>query len=355
MTLYTWSKTAANNATADATINWAEGQAPATVNNSSRAEMSAVAKARDDWSGTLTTGGTSTAYTLTTNQVFTTAALMSGAMICFIPHATNGASPTLAVDGLTARAINVSTGVAVPTGALLIGTPYVVTYIHATTEFILQGELAVLQNNSVATASIANDAVTDAKLRDSGALSVIGRSVNSSGDPADISATAASGAVFRESGSALGFGTLAAAAFADATISYARLVAAATAAQSDQETGTSTTTIVTPGRQHFHAAHPKAAAKITVAGGVPTLQTSTDYNITSVADMALGRVEITLATDFSDSQWICNESVEASFNNHGAIEVGSQTAGTVILQNMNHVGNYLDPSAYHMIGTGDHA
>lgn len=138
-----WSKTAATNATADSNVNWAEGMAPSAVNDSARAEMASVAKFRDDISGTVTTGGTSTAFTMTTNQGFASAAAMSGAMLCFIPHATSGAAPTLAVDGLTARAINVSTGVAVPTGALILGTPYVVTYIHASTEFILQGAVAV--------------------------------------------------------------------------------------------------------------------------------------------------------------------------------------------------------------------
>src|SRR2546430_705143 len=53
MPLYKWSKTAANNATADSTINWAEGMAPSAVNDSARAEMAAVAKWRDDISGTL--------------------------------------------------------------------------------------------------------------------------------------------------------------------------------------------------------------------------------------------------------------------------------------------------------------
>lgn len=141
MTLFNWSKTAATNATADATINWAEGQAPSSVNDSARALMAAVKKYVDDNAGTITTGGSSTAYTVTTNQVFTTAALMSGARICFIPHTTSGAAPTLAVDGLTARAINSSTGSAVATGALIAGTPYVVTYIHASTQFILNGVL----------------------------------------------------------------------------------------------------------------------------------------------------------------------------------------------------------------------
>lgn len=63
---------------------------------------------------------------------------------------------------------------------------------------------------------------TNAKLRNSGALSVIGRSANSSGVPADISASAASGAVLRESGSVLGFGTIATAGIADNAVTDAK-------------------------------------------------------------------------------------------------------------------------------------
>lgn len=74
-----------------------------------------------------------------------------------------------------------------------------------------------------AAATIANDAVSDAKLRESGALSVIGRSANSTGNPADISATPASAAVLRESGSVLGFGTVATAGIADEAITYAKI------------------------------------------------------------------------------------------------------------------------------------
>lgn len=43
MGLWNWSTTAANNATADPSINWQEGQAPSTVNDSARAMMAAVA------------------------------------------------------------------------------------------------------------------------------------------------------------------------------------------------------------------------------------------------------------------------------------------------------------------------
>ena len=43
MSLGQWSTTAANNATADPAINWQEGQAPSTVNDSARAMMAAIA------------------------------------------------------------------------------------------------------------------------------------------------------------------------------------------------------------------------------------------------------------------------------------------------------------------------
>ena len=74
-----------------------------------------------------------------------------------------------------------------------------------------------------AAATIANNAVNDAKLRDSGALSVIGRNVNTGGDPADISASAGSGAVLRESGSTIGFGTVATAGIADDAVNDAKI------------------------------------------------------------------------------------------------------------------------------------
>lgn len=65
--------------------------------------------------------------------------------------------------------------------------------------------------------------VTSAMLRNSGALSVVGRSANSAGVPADVSATAASGAVLRESGSTIGFGTIATAGITDAAVTYAKI------------------------------------------------------------------------------------------------------------------------------------
>lgn len=56
--------------------------------------------------------------------------------------------------------------------------------------------------------TIAANAVTDAKFRQSGALTVVGRAGNTTGDVADIGPAASSGDVLRRSGASLGFGTI---------------------------------------------------------------------------------------------------------------------------------------------------
>jgi hypothetical protein len=58
------------------------------------------------------------------------------------------------------------------------------------------------------TLSVATNGISDTLLRDSAALSVIGRSANSTGDPADIAA-ASDHQVLRRSGTAVGFGAVA--------------------------------------------------------------------------------------------------------------------------------------------------
>lgn len=135
---YLWSRAAGANATADSNVNWAEGQAPSSVNDSARNMMASLAGYRDDISGAIVTAGTSTAYTVTSYEVFDTLAHLSGQMIAFTPHATNGASPTLNVDGLGAKAIITSPGVVVQAGVLIAGSPYVALYDNVQTAFILQ-------------------------------------------------------------------------------------------------------------------------------------------------------------------------------------------------------------------------
>ena len=114
MAFWSWSRTAANNANADNTINWAEGQSPSSVNDSARAMMAALAAFRDDAAGAIATGGTSTAYTVTSYETFDTLAHMANQVVAFVPHATNGGTTTLNVDGIRTRACPSSANIVEP-------------------------------------------------------------------------------------------------------------------------------------------------------------------------------------------------------------------------------------------------
>lgn len=141
MTFWKWSKTAASNGSADSTCPFPEGMSPAALNDGARGMMAAAAKYRDDIAGAIVTSGTSTAYTVSSNQSFDTLAHLDGAMIAFTPHTTSGGTTTLNVDGLGAKALRSGPSVELPSGTLVQGTPYVVTYSNADSAFYLHGFL----------------------------------------------------------------------------------------------------------------------------------------------------------------------------------------------------------------------
>ena len=87
------------------------------------------------------------------------------------------------------------------------------------------------------------------------------------------------------------------AAIAANTAAIAAITPATPATQADQEAATSTTTMVTPGRQKYHPAHPKAWAYVTQSAGTYTLQSS--FGISGISKAATGRVDLTLSTAFS--------------------------------------------------------
>jgi hypothetical protein len=87
----------------------------------------------------------------------------------------------------------------------------------------LTGDVTAGPGSGSQTATIADNTVSNAKLRDSFPLSVIGRSANSTGDPADIDTTAGSSEVLRESGGVLGFGTVVAAGIANDAITTLKI------------------------------------------------------------------------------------------------------------------------------------
>lgn len=74
----------------------------------------------------------------------------------------------------------------------------------------------------IADATSTTTGITNSKLRQSAALSVIGNSTNATAAPADIAA-ANDGEVFRRSGTALGFGLLNTANIADSAVTTAKI------------------------------------------------------------------------------------------------------------------------------------
>lgn len=133
------------------------------------------------------------------------------------------------------------------------------------------------------------------------------------------------------------------------------------ASQAEMEAGSSTSVVVTPGRQHFHPGHPKCWGKTTVSGGTPTLQNS--YNITSITDTATGRLTWTIATDFSSANWAFLGSVERANTTttvanarDDCLRNATQAAGALEHECWDKAATnnaLADPASWFMCGLGD--
>ncbi len=142
------------------------------MNDAGRGVMAAVASWRDDVSGLLVTGGTSTAYTVTTNQGLP-ATPNDGQMIAVSFHTGNGATPTLQVDGGLAFPIQTAPGIALPTGTVT-NTSYQLKFKSSASAWVLFGAgIAALAENvaagSVINAGLANMAAWTIKLNNTNA------------------------------------------------------------------------------------------------------------------------------------------------------------------------------------------
>lgn len=177
-----WSKTAATNNTADGAVNWQEGQAPSSVNNSARGMMAAIAKWRDDLNGTVVTSGSSTAYVATSNQGF--ASLNAGIEITCQFDEDCGATVTLNVDGLGAKPLRSAANVELVAGAIKGGSIHRATYFTSNSgEWILHDvNPTIIAAGQVVTASITDKNVTYAKIQDVSASSkILGRKTAAAG------------------------------------------------------------------------------------------------------------------------------------------------------------------------------
>jgi hypothetical protein len=83
----------------------------------------------------------------------------------------------------------------------------------------------------------------------------------------------------------------------DGALSAASVTGAMVAAQAGMETGTSTTTVVTPGRQQYHPSAAKVWVAVTFSGGTPSAAAS--YGISSITDTSAGKVTVNPSVAFS--------------------------------------------------------
>lgn len=313
-----WSQTAATNAAADSTVNMAEGMAPSAVNDGMRALMASAAKYRDDTAGSLLTGGTSTAYTLTSNQDFSSLSVLNGQELKVRFHTANGASPTLSVDSQTAAPIQVDASNAVGTGAIIENSIWSVTYDNSIPAFILNGAA------TVQTGGIANSAVTTAKIA-AGAVATA--------NLADTAVTTAK--------------------ITDANVTYAKMqnvtngkvlgnFSGSGAAPSEYSLGNnlavSSTTLDTK-------YGPKAWVTFTLSGTTVTIQKS--FNITSVVRISTGRFTITFINAMTDAYYVptCLVQGVGGDSLFGAIHFGT-TPGTssFVLDIITGSGSDIDPA-----------
>lgn len=101
--IYDWSLLAANNANADSDINWAEGQAPSTVNNSARFMMQRIKEMLADFGATTAVGGSANVLTFSAESAFTS--YVDGIRLAFRASADNTGAVTFNVNAVGAKPI----------------------------------------------------------------------------------------------------------------------------------------------------------------------------------------------------------------------------------------------------------
>lgn len=135
-----WDVAAANNNSA-APNGWPENMPYSDVNNSARENMAAAARLYADVNGTLTSGGSANAYTLTPNR--TISAYASGLTFKFKANHSSTGAATINVSALGAKGLKTPDGGALPAGYIKQDQYYQVFYQG--TYFIVQSDLVAIQ------------------------------------------------------------------------------------------------------------------------------------------------------------------------------------------------------------------
>ncbi len=347
--IISWSQTAASNATADSAVNMAEGMAPSAVNDGIRALMASAAKYRDDISGALLTAGSSTAYTLTTNQTFASLSAMSGHTVVFEMDETSGASPTLNVDSLGAKALKSVSGTTLPTGYLLQGGIYAATYSNADNEWVVHGvpgslgTLAALAVTALTIGTSITPTSSDGSALGSGSLMFSDLFLASGGvinfNNGDVTAT--------HSANALAFAGASSGYTFDAAVTVTGALAASgdfaiatnkfTVASASGNTAVAGTLAVTGATTLTGALTASNAAGITAENtikarvcfqGDGTVSINSSFNVTSVTDNGVGDYTINFTNALPDANYALVGSTQSISltNAQGVVNIAASSA-----------------------------
>jgi hypothetical protein len=120
------------------------------------------------------------------------------------------------------------------------------------------------------------------------------------------------------------------------------------AVQSDQETATSTATVVTPGRQQYHPSACKAWGRCTQVG---TMALSAGYNVSSVTDTGVGTTQWNYTVAFSSGNYGIATALEntAAQYDHTVVQPSTSVLTQYALDN----ANTLHDAQIYFIAFGD--
>jgi hypothetical protein len=310
------------------TARFPEGMARASVNNAARALEGIIARWDKDTNGSLATGGTSTAITVTLNRS-SIAAWYDGLYIFARVTTTCGATPTLNPTGsgaLGAKSLYWPDGTQLAANDIVAGGVYGFFYeLTSDKVYVIGAKPTVTMTGG--------DGITVT----SGDIDFVPSEL------ADVALATGDQVVIADASDSNNPKT--------ATASDFQSLFAAV--QADQETGTSTTTNVTPGVQHFHPSAAKCWGYVTVTTGTPTLVVS--YNVTSIADNDVGEVTVNIGTDISSANYaaLVNTAGAESTGINGGEEFASRAAGSFVAINTNEAGTFSDPESYSFAVYGD--
>lgn len=135
------------------------------------------------------------------------------------------------------------------------------------------------------------------------------------------------------------------------------------ATQAEIEATTDITVAITPGRAQYLP----SVAKFWVQWTANSTTILASYNMTSIADTAVGDADGTIGTDFSSADWcgiVCTEDATANGWDANSIQssgFNSKAAGTfgvlcgLMIDGGTAVGNLIDPQRWNVVGFGDQA